>query len=128
MAILNGITGGSGSGKSTLAETLYAVLPAGSAALLREESYYIDAAALPGFDAARFDFDDVKARDHDLLAAHLAELKAGRGVTAPMPMMPYQASMWSAVFQARVAIRSPGCTPQAFSAFDTRLARPWMAP
>lgn len=84
MAILIGITGGSGSGKSTLAETLYAVLPAGSAALLREDSYYIDAAALPGFDAARFDFDDVKARDHDLLAAHLAELKAGRGVTAPI--------------------------------------------
>lgn len=84
MAILIGITGGSGSGKSTLAEALYAALPHGRAVLLREDSYYIDAAALPGFDPAAFDFDDVAARDHVLMAADLAELKAGRDITAPV--------------------------------------------
>ena len=84
MAILIGITGGSGSGKSTLAEALLNALPTGDAALLREDSYYIDAAALPGFDAVTFDFDDVAARDHDLLARHLAELKAGRPVVVPV--------------------------------------------
>jgi hypothetical protein len=47
--------------------------------------------------------------------------------TAPMPMIPYQASMWRPVFQARVATRSPGFTPQASSALDTRLARSWIA-
>lgn len=84
MTILIAITGGSGSGKSTLAEALLTSLPAGVAALMREDSYYRDAASLPGFDAATFDFDDVAARDHDLLIDDLARLKAGKRVTAPV--------------------------------------------
>ena len=52
MPILIAITGGSGSGKSTLAEALVSALPAGTAVLLREDSYYRDAASLPDFDAA----------------------------------------------------------------------------
>lgn len=84
MAILIAITGGSGSGKSTLAEALVAALPGGAAVLLREDSYYMDAAALPDFDAATFDFDDVSARDHDLMIRDLALLKAGRDITAPI--------------------------------------------
>jgi uridine kinase len=84
MSILIAITGGSGSGKSTLAETLVVALPVGAAVLLREDSYYRDAASLPGFDAATFDFDDVTARDHDLLIADLEALKAGRDVDAPI--------------------------------------------
>jgi uridine kinase len=84
MTILIAITGGSGSGKSTLAEALIAALPEGAAVLLREDSYYRDAASLPDFDAATFDFDDVAARDHELLARDLAELKAGRDITAPL--------------------------------------------
>ncbi len=84
MSILIAITGGSGSGKSTLAETLVAALPAGAAVLLREDSYYRDAASLPGFDAATFDFDDVAARDHDLLIADLEALKAGRDIDVPI--------------------------------------------
>ena len=84
MPVLVAITGGSGSGKSTLAEALVAGLPEGAAVLVREDSYYRDAASLPGFDAATFDFDDVAARDHELLARDLAELKAGRAITAPL--------------------------------------------
>ena len=84
MAILIAITGGSGSGKSTLAEALVSALPQGKAVLVREDSYYRDAAALPGFDAATFDFDDVAARDHELMIADLTALKAGRAVTAPI--------------------------------------------
>jgi len=84
MTIMIAITGGSGSGKSTLAETLLAALPLGSAVLLREDAYYRDAAGLPGFDAATFDFDDVSARDHDLLIRDLSDLKAGRDVVAPI--------------------------------------------
>lgn len=84
MTLLIAITGGSGSGKSTLAETLIAALPAGRAVLLREDSYYRDAASLPDFDAATFDFDDVAARDHDLLIRDLTDLKSGRDVVAPV--------------------------------------------
>ena len=47
MPILIAITGGSGSGKSTLAEALVSTLPEGAAVLLREDSYYRDAASLP---------------------------------------------------------------------------------
>ena len=84
MAILIAITGGSGSGKSTLAEALVAGLSDGCASLLREDDYYRDAAGLPGFDPATFDFDDVAARDHDLLIRDLTALKAGRAITAPV--------------------------------------------
>ena len=84
MTILIAITGGSGSGKSTLAEALVSALPEGKAVLVREDSYYRDAASLPDFDAATFDFDDVAARDHALMIADLMDLKAGRPVTAPV--------------------------------------------
>jgi len=84
MTILIGITGGSGSGKSTLAEALVSALPDGAAVLMREDSYYRDAASLPGFDAATFDFDDVAARDHALLGEHLRALKSGCDIMAPL--------------------------------------------
>ena len=84
MTILIAITGGSGSGKSTLAEALVSSLPSGVATLLREDSYYLDAAAVPGFNAATHDFDDVAARDHNLLIADLAALKRGQDITAPV--------------------------------------------
>ncbi|AYG95813.1 uridine kinase [Brevundimonas naejangsanensis] len=84
MTILIAITGGSGSGKSTLAEALISSLPESVATLLREDSYYLDAASIPGFDPATHDFDDVAARDHDLLISDLTDLKAGRNVTAPL--------------------------------------------
>lgn len=84
MTILIAITGGSGSGKSTLAEALVASLPAGVAVLMREDAYYLDAASVPGFDADTHDFDDVAARDHDLLIDHLSQLKAGLPIVAPL--------------------------------------------
>ena len=84
MSLLIAITGGSGSGKSTLAQALAAALGPDQAVVVLEDWYYVDAAALPDFDAATFDFDHVDARDHDLLAEHLAELKAGRAVEAPI--------------------------------------------
>ena len=84
MSLLIAITGGSGSGKSTLAQALARALGPDQAVVVLEDWYYVDAAGLPGFDAATFDFDHVDARDHDLLAAHLAELKAGRAVEAPI--------------------------------------------
>lgn len=83
MPRLIAITGGSGSGKSTLAEALIAALPPGRATLVREDWYYLDAGGLPDFDPLSFDFDDVAARDHALMAEQLSALKAGRAVEAP---------------------------------------------
>ncbi len=84
MSLLIAITGGSGSGKSTLAQALAEALGPDQAVVVLEDWYYVDAAALPDFDAATFDFDHVDARDHDLLAEHLRALKAGRAVEAPI--------------------------------------------
>ncbi len=84
MSLLIAITGGSGSGKSTLAQALARALGPDQAVVVLEDWYYVDAAALPDFDASTFDFDHVAARDHALLAAHLSELKAGQAVQAPI--------------------------------------------
>ena len=126
MTILIAITGGSGSGKSTLAEALVSALPDGAAVLVREDSYYKDAAALPGFDAATFDFDDVAARDHDLMIADLQALKAGRPVTAPVYSFihhgrepggePISASQVVIVEGTHVL-----CTPDLTALFDIRV-------
>lgn len=82
--LLIAVAGGSGSGKSTLAAALEARLPAGTVTLVIEDAYYGDHGGRPGFDAARFDFDDVAAKDHALLARHLAALRAGETVQAPV--------------------------------------------
>lgn len=126
MPILIAITGGSGSGKSTLAETVVAVLPAGTAVLIREDAYYRDAAALPGFDAATFDFDDVAARDHDLLHEDLTRLKAGKPVTAPVYSFidHGRAAAGEAIPAAPVVIVEGThvlCTPAVADLFDIRV-------
>ncbi len=77
------VAGGSGSGKSTLCAALLERLPPGAAVLLSEDWYYRDISAAPEFDPARFDFDDISVRDHDLLIAHLAALRRGAAINAP---------------------------------------------
>ncbi|MFZ5670556.1 MAG: uridine kinase family protein [Pseudomonadota bacterium] len=80
--LLIAVAGGSGSGKSTLAAGLEARLPPGTVTVVIEDAYYGDHGRAPGFDPARFDFDDVSAKDHAALARDLAELKAGRPIPA----------------------------------------------
>lgn len=82
--LLIAVAGGSGSGKSTLAAALQARLPEGVVRMVIEDAYYGDWGGRPGFDAATFDFDDLSAKDHDLLAEHLRALKAGRVVEGPV--------------------------------------------
>ena len=126
MTILIAITGGSGSGKSTLAETVAAVLPAGRSVLLREDSYYRDAASLPGFDAATFDFDDVAARDHERLEADLAALKAGRDIVAPIySFITHGREAGGEPVRAAAVVIVEGthllCTPSLAKMFDIRV-------
>lgn len=82
--LLIAVAGGSGSGKSTLAEALRARLPAGAVRVVIEDAYYGDWGGGAGFDAATFDFDDISAKDHDLLAQHLRALKSGQAVDGPI--------------------------------------------
>ncbi|WP_374596825.1 uridine kinase [Brevundimonas sp.] len=126
MAILIAITGGSGSGKSTLAEALVASLPPGAAVLMREDSYYRDAASLPGFDAATFDFDDVTARDHDLMIRDLRALKSGQDIVAPIYSFIHHGREpgGEPVRAAEVVIVEGThvlCTPELVDLFDIRV-------
>jgi uridine kinase len=79
-----GIAGGSGSGKTTFARELAQRLPREHCALLFQDSYYIDQSARFDFDGGSVNFDHPDALDFPLLADHLRELKAGRGVQVPL--------------------------------------------
>lgn len=126
MTILIAITGGSGSGKSTLAEALVASLAPGAAVLMREDSYYRDAASLPGFDAATFDFDDVTARDHELMIRDLRALKSGQDIVAPVYSFIHHGREpgGEPVRAAEVVIVEGThvlCTPELVDLFDIRV-------
>ncbi len=81
--VIVAITGGSGAGKTTVADALAAALAPRAVTILREDDYYGDNAATPGFDAGTFNFDHIETRDHTLLAEHLRALKAGQAVEMP---------------------------------------------
>lgn len=126
MSILVAITGGSGSGKSTLAEAVVSALPPGTAVLLREDSYYRDAASLPDFDAATFDFDDVAARDHDLMIRDLTALKAGQDIVAPLySFIHHGREPGGEPVRAAEVVVVEGthvlCTPELVDLFDIRV-------
>lgn len=78
------ITGGSGSGKTTTAGQLLDLLKPLHAHLISQDDYYKNSKALPDFNPATYDFDSPNARDHDLLAAHLAALRAGQAIDVPV--------------------------------------------
>lgn len=124
--LLIAVAGGSGSGKSTLAGALEARLPAGTVTLVIEDAYYGDYGGRPGFDAATFDFDDVGAKDHALLGEHLAALRAGRSVEAPLycfethRRLPSVASVAPAPL---IVVEGAHllCTPELAALFDLRI-------
>ena len=80
----------------------------------------------PGFDPLGFDFDDVDAKDHTLLATHLAALRAGETVDVPLYCFETHRRL------ASVATVSPAplivvegahllCTAQLAALFDLRI-------
>jgi uridine kinase len=124
--LLVAVAGGSGSGKSTLATALQRKLPPGTVRVVIEDAYYGDWGGEPGFDPAAFDFDDVKAKDHALLAEHLRALKAGETVEGPVYCFSTHRR------KAEVDLLSPTpiivvegahllCTPELAALFDLRV-------
>ncbi len=75
------ISGGSGAGKTTLARRLSILL---GAQLIAEDDYYICRTMIAGFDPAKYDFDAPGAKDHALLADHLACARAGEAFDKPL--------------------------------------------
>ena len=77
------VVGGSASGKTRLAHALADHFSDHDAYVIPEDDYYVDAGRQPGFVASEFNFDEPAAKDHDLLASHLAALREGETVEAP---------------------------------------------
>jgi uridine kinase len=77
------LAGGSGSGKTTLARALCARLGPHRCTLLDHDSYYRDLAHLSAERRAQTNFDHPASLDSELLARHLAELRAGRAIVHP---------------------------------------------
>lgn len=81
------IAGASASGKSWLAATLSQQLEAetgsGHLAVLAEDAYYCDQSHLPINQREQTNYDHPSAFDHELLARHLLELRAGRPINMP---------------------------------------------
>ena len=78
-----GIAGGTGSGKTTVANKLAAAMPPGRCAILDHDAYYRDQSHLTPEERAATNYDHPSSLESSLLAHHLRELRAGRGVDVP---------------------------------------------
>ncbi len=78
------IAGGSGSGKTSLCRTLMTTLGADRCAVLDHDSYYRDLSHLPPAVRAEANFDHPESLESDLMARHVASLRAGTAVERPI--------------------------------------------
>ncbi len=78
------ITGASGSGKSHLTDHLFDTLRGRvNLAVIREDSYYRDQSQVPFSNRHSVNYDHPDSLEHELLAQHLQQLKAGKAVEVP---------------------------------------------
>lgn len=82
--IIIGIAGPSGSGKSLLASTIINELGTTEVAVLSEDRYYKDLGDMPLEKKAALNYDHPDAFDHNLLKAHLRDLRLGKPIHAPI--------------------------------------------
>ncbi|KAG5497083.1 hypothetical protein GH5_01612 [Leishmania sp. Ghana 2012 LV757] len=82
-----GISGPSGSGKSSLSTNIASELMAqcgpDTIGVICEDFYYRDQSTIPEEERVYTNYDHPKSLEHDLLATHLRELKAGKAVQLP---------------------------------------------
>jgi uridine kinase len=79
-----GIAGGTGSGKTTVAHKLAAAMPPGRCITIEHDAYYRDQAHLSLEERTKINYDHPASLESDLLASHLADLRAGRSVDVPI--------------------------------------------
>ncbi len=84
MSILVGVAGGTGSGKTTIAQEICRSLGSDTAALVEQDSYYLDAGPHPVNHRAGFNFDHPSAFDWRLLREQIGDLKSGRPIHRPV--------------------------------------------
>jgi uridine kinase len=81
---LLGVAGGTGSGKTTVARRILDAVGETRIALFEMDSYYRDIEWRSDDDLVHHNFDHPSALDFDLLREHLAAVRAGRPVEAPI--------------------------------------------
>ncbi len=79
-----GVAGGSGSGKTRLAKNLAESLGSDACVTILHDSYYRDQGHLAEDLRDSVNYDHPDALESDLLAKHLAELRAGHSVEIPV--------------------------------------------
>ena len=79
-----GVAGGSGSGKTTVVRRIVEALGPDSVSILDHDRYYRDRLDLRLEDRAALNWDHPDSLETDLMVRHVAELKAGRPVEAPL--------------------------------------------
>ncbi|QQR75525.1 MAG: uridine kinase [Holophagales bacterium] len=79
-----GVAGGTGSGKTTVARAILTAVGADRIAFLAQDSYYRDVEWHSDDELRAHNFDHPDALDTDLLVSHIAALKAGELVEAPV--------------------------------------------
>lgn len=79
-----GICGGSGSGKTTLATQLHDRLGDDRVVTIAHDAYYRDLSHLDPAQREAVNYDHPDALETELLLDHLAELRAGRAIDAPV--------------------------------------------
>lgn len=79
-----GIAGGTASGKTTVARKIIQTLPGETGALIDLDSYYKDLGNLPIEERKKQNFDHPESFDFDLLAEHMAQIRAGQAIQKPV--------------------------------------------
>jgi uridine kinase len=100
--VVLGIAGCSGSGKTTLASELAHTL---GGIHFHLDNYYRDLGHMPFSERIRQNFDDPALIEHELLAAHVAELAKGNSIDRPL---------YDFATHTRVVNRTERVTPGSF--------------
>jgi uridine kinase len=82
--IVIGVAGGSGSGKTTVVRRIVDSLGSDEVSVLEHDRYYRDRPDLRLEDRAALNYDHPDSLETDLMVRHVAELKQGRAVEAPL--------------------------------------------
>ena len=82
--VVLGVAGGSGSGKTTVAQAVLDAVGRHRIAFLAQDSYYRDRLWASSDEPLHYNFDHPNALDHDLLVAHMKNLRAGEGANVPV--------------------------------------------
>jgi uridine kinase len=79
-----GVAGGSGSGKTTVVRRIVEALGPDHVSILDHDRYYRDRLDLRLEDRTALNYDHPDSLETELMVRHVAELKAGRAVEAPL--------------------------------------------